>query len=72
MLRRDLEPAGREKWTNHGIGISPEGRYVYLPGMAPMAGRRRALVEDCSWLGQGQMTAEQGTKLALEGLDRAG
>jgi len=95
----DLEPAWSEKWTSHGIGVSPDGRYVYLPGMAPMAaanpgsllildgrslkihqivtspaqrphhiknfedwmGRRRVLVEDFNWLGQGQMAAEQGT-----------
>jgi DNA-binding beta-propeller fold protein YncE len=95
----DLEPAWSEKWTSHGIGVSPDGRYVYLPGMAPMAatnpgsllildgrslkihqiitspaqrphhiknfedwmGRRRVLVEDFNWLGQGQMAAQQGT-----------
>ena len=32
----DLEPAWSEKWTSHGIGVSPDARYVYLPGMAPM------------------------------------
>lgn len=95
----DLEPAWSEKWTSHGIGVSPDGRYIYLPGMAPMTatnpgsllildgrslkihqivtspaqrphhiknfedwmGRRRVLVEDFNWLGQGQMAAEQGT-----------
>ena len=31
----DLEPAWSERWTSHGIGVSPDGRYVYLPGMAP-------------------------------------
>jgi DNA-binding beta-propeller fold protein YncE len=95
----DLEPAWSEKWTSHGVGVSPDGRYVYLPGMAPAAasnpgsllildgrslkiyqivtspaqrphhiknfedwmGRRRVLVEDFNWLGQGQMAAEHGT-----------
>jgi DNA-binding beta-propeller fold protein YncE len=32
----DLEPAWSEKWTSHGIGVSPDARYIYLPGMAPM------------------------------------
>ncbi len=31
----DLEPAWSERWTSHGIGVSPDAKYVYLPGMAP-------------------------------------
>jgi DNA-binding beta-propeller fold protein YncE len=31
----NLEPAWSERWTSHGIGVSPDGKYVYLPGMAP-------------------------------------
>src|SRR3972149_2092039 len=31
----DLEPAWSERWVSHGVGVSPDGRDVYLPGIAP-------------------------------------
>jgi hypothetical protein len=33
----DLEPAWSEGWTSHGIGVSPDARYVYLPAIPPPA-----------------------------------
>jgi DNA-binding beta-propeller fold protein YncE len=31
----ELDPAWSKGWTSHGIGVSPDARYIYLPGMAP-------------------------------------
>ena len=31
----DLDPAWTEKWVSHGIGVSPDGKYIYLPSIAP-------------------------------------
>ncbi len=31
----DIEPGWSEKFVSHGIGVSPDGKYVYLPGQAP-------------------------------------
>ena len=33
----DLEPAWSEGWSSHGIGVSPDARYVYLPAIRPGA-----------------------------------
>lgn len=33
----DLDPGWSEKWTSHGIGVSPDAKYIYLPTMAPSA-----------------------------------
>ena len=31
----DLDPAWTERYVSHGIGVSPDGKYVYLPSIAP-------------------------------------
>jgi DNA-binding beta-propeller fold protein YncE len=31
----DIEPAWSERFISHGMAVSPDGRYVYLPGQAP-------------------------------------
>jgi DNA-binding beta-propeller fold protein YncE len=31
----DLEPEWSERWTSHGIGVSPDARFVYLPALPP-------------------------------------
>jgi DNA-binding beta-propeller fold protein YncE len=35
----DLDPAWSERWVSHGIGVSPDGKYVYLPGIAPSSAK---------------------------------
>jgi len=34
----DLDPVYTEKFASHGIGMSPDGKYVYLPSIASIAG----------------------------------
>jgi len=31
----DVEAAWSERWTSHGSAVSPDGKYVYLPAIAP-------------------------------------
>ncbi|MBI2186545.1 MAG: YncE family protein [Acidobacteria bacterium] len=41
----DLEPEWTEGWISHGIGVSPDARYVYLPGQAaPMSKRPSSIL----------------------------
>jgi DNA-binding beta-propeller fold protein YncE len=41
----DLDPEWSRGWTSHGIGVSPDARYVYLPGLAaPKASNPGALL----------------------------
>jgi DNA-binding beta-propeller fold protein YncE len=34
----DLDPVYTEKFASHGIGMSPDGKYIYLPSIASIAG----------------------------------
>ncbi|OFV96002.1 MAG: hypothetical protein A3H28_13295 [Acidobacteria bacterium RIFCSPLOWO2_02_FULL_61_28] len=34
----DLDPLYTEKFTSHGIGVSPDGKYIYLPSIASING----------------------------------
>jgi DNA-binding beta-propeller fold protein YncE len=34
----DLDPAYTQKFASHGIGLSPDGKYIYLPSLASIAG----------------------------------
>ena len=38
----DLDPVYTEKYASHGIGVSPDGKYIYLPSIASIAGPERA------------------------------
>ena len=34
----DLDPVYTQKFSSHGIGVSPDGKYVYLPSIASLSG----------------------------------
>ena len=34
----DLDPLYTQKFASHGIGLSPDGKYIYLPSLASIAG----------------------------------
>lgn len=38
----DLDPLYTQKFASHGIGVSPDGKYIYLPSLASIAGPERA------------------------------
>lgn len=35
----NIEPGWSERFVSHGIGVSPDGKYVYLPGQAPRSSK---------------------------------
>ena len=37
----DLDAKYTEKYASHGIGVSPDGKYIYLPSIASIAGTER-------------------------------
>ena len=34
----DLDPVYTQKFASHGIGVSPDGKYIYLPSLASIGG----------------------------------
>ena len=34
----DLDPLYTQKFASHGIGVSPDGKYIYLPSLSSIAG----------------------------------
>src|SRR5207245_1760489 len=41
MAMSQLDPRYTDKFANHGTGVSPDGRYIYLPSLASIAGPER-------------------------------
>jgi DNA-binding beta-propeller fold protein YncE len=60
----DLEPGWSERWSSHGIGVSPDARYVYLPAIPPRSSKNPGsiLVLDARTLKIYQIIADSGNR----------
>ncbi|OFW15386.1 MAG: hypothetical protein A3H29_02385 [Acidobacteria bacterium RIFCSPLOWO2_02_FULL_67_21] len=59
-----IETAWSEGFVSHGIGVSPDGKYVYLPGQAPNRSKNPSgtLVLDARTLKIAQIIASRGER----------